>query len=494
MGLFNCLHPRTIITAHGNFRRVRCGCCEACTTQKGLCYSQQCKMESAAHRYTMFVTLTYDNDSLPVARYFSHHGNLFFFNATPRLDKRLRVMRGAPFLAVAAPNQLHINSMGMYHSKFALPDSMSKDIPYLAKPDLQLFLKRLRYYISKFSNEKIRYFATGEYGPVHYRPHFHLLLWYDDSATASRIGEAIHSSWHYGRVDYSLSKGKTASYVAQYANGLSTRSRLHQLKNFRPFTLHSCRLFGHVYKSEIEAPYEIEFSDVARKVFNDNGRLREIAPLLSFESMLFPKCVNFDNTSFSDHYVCYQFLYRAIDEYGDLPVSRLASLIWNDYDGNCHTMLQRLTFDSRFTEETIKSVLYTSKKFIGLCRTYHVSPRTLVHKIEEYYKQKDYYNLTCQLVAQEEFMQNVQPENRLFFLYFYDNFDIDKTDDIKSYPTVIRRVFEQFGVEQQFITDSLFSLDCNPMFKEFRTFYKKLSSDMVKHKKLNDLNKIFLYG
>ena len=52
------------------------------------------------------------------------------------------------------------------------------DIPYLRKRDLQLFIKNLRSYLPEY---EIRYFASGEYGPETFRPHFHLLLYVNDS-------------------------------------------------------------------------------------------------------------------------------------------------------------------------------------------------------------------------------------------------------------------------------------------------------------------------
>ena len=43
----------------------------------------------------------------------------------------------------------------------------------LRKRDYQLFMKRLR---KAFPNDKIRFYAAGEYGPKTLRPHYHAIL------------------------------------------------------------------------------------------------------------------------------------------------------------------------------------------------------------------------------------------------------------------------------------------------------------------------------
>lgn len=93
----------------------------------------------------------------------------------------------------------------------------------LVKRDVQLFLKRLR---KAFPSEHIRYCLVGEYGSLHLRPHYHLILFglpllplvffehrgrYDVYRSP-----AIERSWPLGystvtRFDYS-----NARYVAQY--------------------------------------------------------------------------------------------------------------------------------------------------------------------------------------------------------------------------------------------------------------------------------------
>jgi len=42
----------------------------------------------------------------------------------------------------------------------------------LSKRDFQLFMKRLR----KLSDNKLRYYAVGEYGTINWRPHYHVIL------------------------------------------------------------------------------------------------------------------------------------------------------------------------------------------------------------------------------------------------------------------------------------------------------------------------------
>lgn len=497
MGNFNCLHPRMITDCHGNRRRVRCGKCEACRNMRGLSLTTQCKLESDAHKYCMFVTLTYSNEYLPLVRWFRHEKCVFFSPATERLFKHVRSAGKGPFLDVAHYSQIDPARIPLFYEKFALPSSFNGLIPVLDKVDLQLFIKRLRYYLSKKSNEKIRYFAVGEYGPVHFRPHYHLLLWFDDETTRTYFGEALLKSWTYGRVDYSLSRGKTASYVASYANSLNSISRLHAIKGLSPFVLHSAYLFGSFYQNEAKEVYEYEYTGFAEKFFTDNGRVKQVAPLLAFENRFFPRCINFGETDSTHHLVCYTILKRVYKEYGNLSISKLAPIIFNDSDGWSYTMMQRLTFCGRVNENTIKSILYTSKKFFRLCEQFNISPYCLVRNIEKYWSDKEYYNLKQQLLSQEEFTSTCDRENLCFLLYWYDNFEVpEDCSDVQSsvsFSRPVRDYIQSIGLEPNFFTHSFLSLDKNPMFCEFRSFHRKLANDMVKHKKLNDLNKIFCY-
>lgn len=61
--------------------------------------------------------------------------------------------------------------------------------PYLKKSDLTKFWKRLR----KYSGERFRYFACGEYGELFHRPHFHAIIF------GNPFKDAILDIYHRGQ-------------------------------------------------------------------------------------------------------------------------------------------------------------------------------------------------------------------------------------------------------------------------------------------------------
>ena len=107
-------------------------------------------------------------------------------------------------------------------------------IPFLNYVDVQNYIKRLRKYLFQQlgSYETLHFYAVGEYGPIHFRPHFHLLLFTDLDEVAEVLRECHYKSWRLGRSDFQRSAGGSASYVASYVNSLSSA----------PLLYRSCRL------------------------------------------------------------------------------------------------------------------------------------------------------------------------------------------------------------------------------------------------------------
>lgn len=131
---------------------VPCGKCMPCRINKREQWAFRIGLESDCHPCSVFVTLTYSDDNIPV----TDAGN-----------------------------------------------------PTLKPKDTQLWMKRLR---KALAPRKIRFFLVGEYGDKTGRPHYHAVLfncWPMDS-------EAIQSSWSLGFTTCTTLTPQRARYTARY--------------------------------------------------------------------------------------------------------------------------------------------------------------------------------------------------------------------------------------------------------------------------------------
>lgn len=111
-----------------------------------------------------------------------------------------------------------------------------KNFMTLDKVHVQLFMKRLR----KRCDEKLKYFAVGEYGGKSFRPHYHMILFNADI-------EQCEKSWSLydypiGHLHYGDVTGASIGYTLKYMSKPS-RIPLHQNDDRLPeFSLMSKRL------------------------------------------------------------------------------------------------------------------------------------------------------------------------------------------------------------------------------------------------------------
>ncbi len=140
---------------------VPCGKCFACQINKARDWSVRIMQEERCHEASVFVTLTYDEEHLPIAS----------------------------------------GTQGT-----------------LVKKDLQDFFKRLR----KFTGKKLRYFACGEYGENYARPHYHCII-FGLSVMVAEI--AVRRCWLFGWSHIGSVSFGSASYVARYTTKLLTKDK-----------------------------------------------------------------------------------------------------------------------------------------------------------------------------------------------------------------------------------------------------------------------------
>lgn len=145
---------------------VGCGQCIGCRLDRAAQWAIRCTHEAQLHDEKSFLTLTYDDDNLPLG------GSL--------------VVR-----------------------------------------DLQLFLKRLHNRLLRERGYGIRYYACGEYGDTTFRPHYHAIIFgysFPDKTLFKRNGrgESVFTSnylrelWKFGHNTVGDVSFDSAAYVAGY--------------------------------------------------------------------------------------------------------------------------------------------------------------------------------------------------------------------------------------------------------------------------------------
>ncbi len=523
-----CLNPQRVYNTKGEEIVVPCRCCRACLMNKANKMTFQCSLEEEDSKYCIFVTLTYANDFVPllqpVACKNSHGDNLGYilYNKCDRLSA---------LGSTLGFDEAQRHTSNDYMRYFLDKVKLNGFIPYLSPLDFQRFMKRFRKNLNKYSDEKIRYYACGEYGPRTFRPHFHMLLFFNEKITFENYAKCLRAAWPYGRIDASSSRSKCASYVARYVNSTVALPRLYEISSLKPFSSHSTFFGQSFYKSQKAKIYESEPTDFIRQCRNVLGRNVSFMPWRSLTSSFFPRCREFNGKSYSELLQSYTILQRAQAIYGNYPVSYLAEAIYSDCrDNECTRYFayayeiegKRKKIDLRkfnaFTPQSvpypvltvddielngwqramnaITSELYISKHFLDfVCdnRSYTEIHRK-IYKIKHFYDVLDYEHLKNWYEQQEDYFRDTTRSIRDMFLFF-DNVHINPSEYRKNTDAVKTWLLNLGFGDPSCITfpDDCDSIKNNLLYKAYRSEITERFNNSIKHKKLNDANKIFIY-
>lgn len=157
---------------------IPCGKCIGCRLDYSRKWADRMMLELESEKKGIFVTLTYNNENCPWSQFDEEYNPIF---AT------------------------------------------------LSKRHVQLFMKKLRKELTK-EDIKIRFFASGEYGPKTLRPHYHLIIFgiglsdigdlqphgWNDLKQPYFISEWLEKIWSRGHVLISDVSFETCAYVARY--------------------------------------------------------------------------------------------------------------------------------------------------------------------------------------------------------------------------------------------------------------------------------------
>ena len=497
-----CLNPRKIVNPYTREQIiVECGCCPACSLRKSSMNAMKVKLESLSHKYNMFISLTYNNISLPKMMLYSI--NRFKDECGEIVDN------GHPFVLVDITQRLGTQGtlLGFTENFTFVTDTLSKKVnlpprilPHLSKYDAQLFIKRLRKniysYFTKLREEvpEIRYYLVGEYGPIHFRPHYHVILWFESDRLFSIIRQMLYKSWPFGRIDCQKSQGKCADYVAKYLTGVVSLPHVFKGKQVRPFAIHSSHLGEKVLEMPREEIYQAPFESVIKRSIPQLSTNSDVVLWRSLKTYYFPKCKGYSEKSQHERlyaYTLYVKNYRWTKETSVAAQARviiscmimrhyhhdLGDLMYNYDDKLMDYYVRSSMFDPScyenkhcLFEEHINDVyrriymeIRLSKHFhTFVCKGFVNNYIPMYNKIVEFWNNDTLYNLNNTYKSMEEFIESdwFNDTDDLGFFYINKGFDSERFQLTNSYR----------------------------MFKEITT---KRLSDSVKHKKLNDANKIF---
>ena len=349
----HCQHRSFITNRYTGARiAVDCGQCDYCIHKRAKKASMRVRTAGSAFKYSYFVTLTYDNEHVPLFKCevlhnvyddvlndlgdihygYEEHSFVPVSEYSCADSSQLRhifftqVQGTVPFNRTLSKYEevkdnwfLSMDAIRSFIAKTKTDSPYGKNgelsdrygdnlIPFLNYVDVQNYIKRLRKHLSQQlgSYETLHFYAVGEYGPVHFRPHYHLLLFTNSDKVAEVLRYCHDKSWKLGRSDFQRSAGGAASYVASYVNSLCSAPSLYRsCRAFRPRSRSSVGFFekgcDFVEDEDSYAQIEAKIDSVVNgKVYNFNGISVRSTPPLSYIRTLLPRfssARNDDSTS-----------------------------------------------------------------------------------------------------------------------------------------------------------------------------------------------------
>ena len=337
----HCQHRSFITNRYTGARiAVDCGQCDYCIHKRAKKASMRVKTAGSAFKYSYFVTLTYDNDHIPLMKCEVLHSDyedalsisgdkvfgyerhsyipvsdyqpedssllrhIFFtqVQGTVPFDREIKEyvpVKDNWFLSMDAIRSFIQKTQSVDNSVYPAAEQygLYNLIPFLNYVDIQNYIKRLRKHLrlALGSYETLHFYAVGEYGPVHFRPHYHILLFTNSEQVSKVLRQCHDKSWKLGRSDFQASRGGAASYVASYINSSCSVPLLYRsCRAFRPRQRASIGFFekGEVFEEGEDVYHAIEQkidSVVNGRIYNFNGISVKSTPPMSYIRTLLPR-------------------------------------------------------------------------------------------------------------------------------------------------------------------------------------------------------------
>lgn len=480
-----CLHPTKYYNKYLQQDIVTpCGHCEACRTHKSNRLHNLIDLHSTSYKYCLFVTLKYNQTFIPKAKLYD-------------IDEKTCLINEDGVILAECDKLSEVNKTKLYNkvlSKEArsLPYGV---IPYLDSHDLRLFMVRLRQRIStKFTrvrkthdikqyrlipnkfrtDEKFTYYGIGEYGPKTFRPHFHILFFFNQSETLQALERHIYKAWQMGDCDIRQADNNVSSYVSSYVSSSMSLPKIYDSAQIRPFYRKSLHFSFHAQQAhEIQV---LDFEYYRDQSFNKviGGKDRNFRFTSSFQNSIYPKITGFGQLPVDVLFSRYQLAPRLRTYYAKLAnidernitIMFIIECLKHSYKANVNPNpmhdagLDLYNFDfsenpekDKYTFNTLYKILLCSKLFHKNYTTLRLNPYNYVLRIIDYWSFQELNRLNYSLSCLEE------------------------VDDVTQH------------LYYEPLTE-LSNIQKSPLYQQFSEFVQKEATECVKHKEQNDINQL----
>ena len=525
---------------------VDCGQCDYCIHKRAQKASMRVKTAGSAFKYSFFVTLTYDNEHIPLMNCKVLHsdyedaigisGDIHFGNeyhnyipvseyqcddnsmlrhiffeqvqGTVPFDREIKAyapVKDNWFLSMDAIRSFINKTQSVDKTDYPASEQYGRDnlIPFLNYVDVQNYIKRLRKHLSLKlgSYETLHFYAVGEYGPVHFRPHYHILLFTNSKEVSEVLRYCHDKSWKLGRSDYQVARGGASSYVSSYVNSLSAAPLLYRsCRAFKPRSRASLGFFekGCDYV-EGEDPYaQIDQkldSVVNGRCYNFNGISVRSTPPMSYIRTLLPRFSSARN----DDSVAIARILRAVHS----TSARIARFGFVDYEQGSvlslvRTYYQYLKANPILTDDD-KIILHSARCLTRFCNSSSdVDIKSYINKlyrlflyVYKFFRNWHLPTFGCDIDSYADrimfiLKKGIEYEKKKNYENLRDVFRLRS-----SFPQISDCMFVLSANGQERDAFSDISRETVLLLDQLRLRSSVYCRDMIKHKKLNDANNIF---
>lgn len=350
--MYGCFDPKRIVNPYTRkVLYVDCRNCDYCRNKRSYELSERIEREfvASANNDVMFFYLDYNNTHLPV--YTRGNDGRWWSNRERGLSDDKRRL----------PSLENEQVQEYYHPvRYWRKDAFA----HLYYPDVRKWLDRvkalLRYEFGllkhtpqrseeverlfqglEYEDVNFRYFLCGEYGPVTFRPHYHIILFFSRRYTAEQsayLAKVLSSCWSYGTADIEpVTTRGVKNYVANYVTSTVGLPEVLRIKPLRPFCTFSKAPAIGSYSLDKSTLWEMLTTGVTTfSEWSDKEKqFVDVSPASSLYSRYFPRCSRFGYETDTYKLRVYSYVYnyyRGLQLERATRIAREYGFTGRDYD------------------------------------------------------------------------------------------------------------------------------------------------------------------